>query len=155
MFATAIDSPILSPESESPFLLSPDAAHVLSTTEGSATYTAGHNIQLLRSFVKTCCPGKVDEILSEDVLNNDSFLSCAVPTARNFSLLNQLRSPYEKGITRNKLTELRAKLTEIDKCKEEIASLLLKVATIKINLTLGTYYSSVTTRKGSSVNPHS
>ena len=133
----------------------------------------------------------MDEILSEDVLNNDSFLSCAVPTARNFSLLNQLRSPYEKGITRNKLTELRAKLTEIDKCKEEIASLLLKVATIKINPTLGThimasleprpssprfyldgceiksgrgrpgfeailyYYGSVTTRKGSSVSPHS
>ena len=81
----------------------------------------------------------MNEILSEDVLNNDSFLSCAVPTARCFPLLRELRDPYEKSIARNKLTQLRAKLTEIDKCKTGIASLLLKVATIKINPTLGTH----------------
>ena len=149
---TAVESPIPSPEFESP-LLSLDAAHVLSTAEGSMAYRAGHNIQLLRFFVKSCCPAKVNEILSEDVLNNDSFLSCELPVARSFFSLSEMRDPYERSIARNKLTQLRAKLTEIDKCKAEFASLLLKVATIKINPTLGTHYGSVTTGKGYSLNP--
>ena len=89
--------------------------------------------------MKSCCPAKVNVILSEDVLNNDSFLSCAVPTARSFFSLSELRDPYEKTIARNKLTQLCAKLTEIDKCKAKIASLLLKVTTIKISSTLSTH----------------
>ena len=50
---TAVELPIPSPEFESP-LLSPDAAHVHSTAEGSTTYRVGHNIKLLRFFVKSC-----------------------------------------------------------------------------------------------------
>ena len=135
---TEVELPIPSLEFQSP-LLSPDAAHVLSTAKGSTTYRAGHNIQLLRFFVKSCCPAKVNEIQSEDMLNNDSFLSSTVPTARIFFSLSELRDPYEKSVARNKVTQLYAKLTEINKSKAEIASLLLKVTTIKINPTLGTH----------------
>ena len=62
--------------SVSSFSLVPNSSDVLRSQFGmnKSTSVTGHDIQILTSFVEILCPGKSNEILSDDVLNNDSFL---------------------------------------------------------------------------------
>ena len=67
-----------------------------------------------------------------------------------------MRDLYEKSITRNKITEFKitelcSKLTEIDKIKSEITSLLDKLCEVDVSPSMGTMGNGpVTLEKGPS-----
>ena len=86
----------------SSFSLVPNSSDVLRSQCGmnQSTSVTDHDVQILISFVEILCPRKSSEILSDDVLNNDSFLKCAIPAAKSFFHFNELKRIYDGTITR-------------------------------------------------------
>ena len=110
------------------FSLVPNSSEILRSQCGmnQSTSVTDHDVQILISFVEILCPGKSSEILSDDVLNNDR-------------LFNELKRIYDGTITRQKVTELRSKLAEVDNIKNDVATLLQKVGSIFVSSSKGTH----------------
>lgn len=91
----------------------------------------------LISFINALCPNKAGDILTDDVLSNQSTISVLLPVAKSFLYYTELKSSYEARRERIRDSQLRSLIADVSKASEEVGHTFQKVGEIKLLMTLG------------------
>lgn len=108
----------------------PDLA---SSLKDMRSYVQSHDVEAVKAFVTQLSPGKVNAILSEDILGNEGFMSVAYSCAMAYNSFRDLRDTYTAQQLRKRSSKLEESLKKVDEATTVIKEALLSASEIRLS----------------------
>lgn len=95
-----------------------------------SSYLKGHEQMQVAKFFTEMCP----ELVTDDVLNNESFIAIVAPLSLDYFYFKDIQAEYYANVTRHtRKTKLKEKLEEVDKMIKELKETMQEAARISID----------------------
>ena len=115
-------------------LSSPNVANGIHGGERESYLTENEKQEVV-SFLEALCP----PIVTEDVINNNSFVASAIPCAKAYNYYQELCQEYRKQeLRKGRGSKLSSKMKEIDGLIQDLRSKLKEASEIDLDLSSGT-----------------